>query len=166
MPFSVELRFDPASESRIFEIWKDAADFHGSRYLLENGVIPHLALVVGDAGLREVFGGLEVPQAAIRLSGAGFFGDGEVAYLRAEIPPEIRTFQQVVHDIALGSGARMDPCYQPDNWIPHCTIAQKCRTRRNEPCFGDEIDARIHSLILVEYPPTTLIAEKPLNPGP
>src|SRR5687768_3686416 len=124
MPFSVELRFDPASESRILEIWKDAADFYGSRYLLENGVIPHLALLVGDFRLREVFEGLEVPAGLVSLGGNGFFDEGEVAYLRAEIPRELHTFQEVVYGTALQSGVRVDPHYQPRNWVPHCTVAQ------------------------------------------
>ena len=160
MPFSIELRFDPTSEDRIRRIWENAAIWHGSNYLLENGVIPHVALLVGDSRLKDVFAKLEAPSGVIFLSGTGFFGEGEVAFLPAEIPESIRGFQRAAHQIALDAGAAPDPHYAPEVWIPHCTIAMNCRNRRGEPFANHEIMATIHRLILVEYPPTMLVAEK------
>ena len=160
MPFAIELRFDPTSEDRIRRIWEEAAIWHDSNHLLENGVIPHLALLVGDARLKETFAKLEAPSGVLFLSGTGFFGNGDVAFLPADIPESLRSFQRAAHQIALDGGATLDCHYAPDAWIPHCTIAMNCRNRRGEPLANHEIMATIHRLILVEYPPTMLVAEK------
>jgi len=161
MPFSIELRLDRESENRIRAIWSEAAEFYGTNHVLENGVIPHVALLVGDSRLQAVFERLDVPVVRLALPGIGFFGGGDIAYLRAEIPPEVVTFQQRAYDQAVQLGAQIETYYRPDQWVPHCTIAQNCRTHREEPLKAGSIDAGIESLILVRHPPTTLIAEQP-----
>ncbi|MBX3741599.1 MAG: hypothetical protein KF712_11445 [Akkermansiaceae bacterium] len=160
MPFAIELRFDPESERRILEIWQEAARLYGTTYLTDHGVIPHLTLVTGDAGLRDAFGQLESPAGVISLHGTGFFAGGNVTFLKPEISEEIHRFHAAVCRIASDLGVPVDFHYLPENWVPHCTIAIDCTRNLEIPISSHLLEASIHSLILVEYPPTRLIAEK------
>jgi len=164
MPFAIELRFNPESEKRIRGIWEDAARWHGSSYLAEHGAIPHVALVTGDAGLREVFADLDAPSGVIPLVEAGFFAGGAVAFLKADIREDIRHFHASLCHMASQRGVRVDSNYLPEKWLPHCTIAQNCRENLEVPHGSPSLETSIHSLILVEYPPTRLIGEKTTHP--
>lgn len=164
MPFAIELRFDPESERRILDIWQEAERLYGTTYLTDHGVIPHLALVTGDAGLRDVFRRLEPPTGMISLHGSGFFARGDVAFLKAEIPEEIRRFHAAACRLAADSGTVVDHHYLPENWVPHCTIALGCSRNPEIPITSPVLEASIHSLILVEYPPTRMIGEKTTHP--
>lgn len=160
MPFAIELRFDPESERRILDIWEEAEQLYGTTYLTDHGVIPHLALLTGDVGLRDVFGQLEPPSGVISLNSTGFFAGGNVAFLKPEIPEEIRRFHATACRLASDSGTVVDHHYLPENWVPHCTIAIDCTRNLEIPITGPVLEASIHSLILVEYPPTRLLGEK------
>jgi hypothetical protein len=160
MPFAIELRFDPETEGRILEIWQEAALWYGSTYLTDHGVIPHLTLVTGDAGLRDVFRQLEPPSGMIPFHGSGFFAGGEVVFLKPGIPETIRRFHTAMCRLASDSDTLVDFLYLPENWIPHCTIAFGCTRNLKIPIPDQLFEASIHSLILVEYPPTRLLMEK------
>ena len=166
MPYAIEIRFDQQSESRIREIWQQSALFYGSGYLLKNAVIPHVALVVGDEKLETVFSQIEIPTGKLHFSGISFFQDGLIAFL--SIPPtaELARYQSSVYQAAIDLGATIAPHYQPDRWHPHCTIAQHC-TQNQNAIFGDIVlDVTVRSLILVHYPPTSLIGERMTNEQP
>lgn len=160
MPYSIEIRFDRKTESNILSIWQDAARFYGSDYVLKNGVIPHIALLVGDSCLESLFSQVEIHSDLIRLSGISFFGDGSVSYLRAEAPQSIIDLQELMYRLAVESGSIIDPYYSPENWIPHCTIAQNCTSNQKQVLGRYSLEARVKSLILIQYPPTTLLAER------
>jgi hypothetical protein len=160
MPFAIELRFDPETEGRILEIWQEAARWYGTTYLTDHGVIPHLALVTGDAGLHDIFRQLEPPNGLIPFHGSGFFAGGDVAFLKPDIPETIRRFHAKVCRLASDSDTLVDFLYLPENWIPHCTIASGCRRNLEIPISEQLFEATIHSIILVQYPPTRLIEEK------
>ena len=48
MKHSIEIRFDAKAEEAIRSIWASAATTYATTYVLRNGVIPHMALLVGD----------------------------------------------------------------------------------------------------------------------
>lgn len=160
MPYAIEIRFDQQSESRIREIWQQSALFYGSDYLLKNAVIPHVALVVGDEKLQTAFSEIEIPTGKLHLSGISFFQDGLIAFL--SIPPteELARYQSYVYQAAVNLGATLDPNYHPDRWRPHCTIAQHCTQNQNQLFDDLTLDVSILSLILVHYPPTSLVSER------
>jgi hypothetical protein len=160
MPYSIEVRFDQQTESKILSIWQDAARFYGSDYILKNGVIPHIALLVGDSQLEKIFPKVEVPSGLIRLSGILFFADGLVSYLKAEVPQSIIDLQKLIYQLALESGSVIDSNYSLEHWIPHCTIAQNCTSHQKQVMRSYTFEARIKSLILVQYSPTILLAER------
>lgn len=166
MPYAIEIRFDQQSESRIRDIWQQAALFYGSDYLLKNAVIPHVALVVGDEKLQTVFSQIEIPTSKLHFSGISFFQDGLIAFL--SIPPteELARYQSSVYQAAIDLGATIAPHYQPDRWHPHCTIAQHCTQNQNVIFEDIVLDVSVHSLILVHYPPTSLIGERMTHEQP
>ena len=161
MPHSIELRFDEAAESEIKTLWDFAADFYCTDYVLRNGVIPHVTLLVGNKNLQKVFNELSPLIGDVRLHGLDFFSGGEVGYLHAEIDDQVVSYHRLAYDAALQADCAVDEYYVPNQWIPHCTIAQYCTTNKQVTFPVVEIMAGIESLILVEYPPTTLVGEKP-----
>ncbi len=161
MPHSIELRFDEATESEIKTLWDFAADFYCTDYVLRNGIIPHVALLVGNDNLQNVFDELSPPIGDVRLHGLGFFSGGEVAYLHAKIDDQLASYHRLTYDAALQADCAIYEYYVPNQWIPHCTIAQYCTMNKQVTFPVVEILAGIKSLILVEYPPTTLVTEKP-----
>jgi len=163
MPYSIELRFDESAEAEIKQVWKKAAKFFGTDYLLQNGVIPHIALLVGDETLAGVYDQLMPPVANIELDGLQFFAAGDVAYLSAKVGTLILKWHQAIYELAMEANCPIDAFYTPAKWIPHCTVAQGCTLNKMKPFSTDKISAPIASLILVKYPPTRLLSEKFVN---
>ena len=163
MHHSFEIRFDQVTEKAIWTIWEDASEMYGTDYVLKNGVIPHMALLVGDERLGELFAGLDCPNCEIELRDIGFFAKGKVAYVNCNIPEEVSKFHRRAYDRAISIGATIDPLYSPDNWHPHSTIAQNCTRNLMNPVSFPPLIARSHSLIHVIYPPTQLIEENVLT---
>lgn len=163
MKHSIEMRFDEQAELAIRSIWQKAAILYGSQYVLQNGLIPHVALLVGDQGLEEIFSKAECPSIEIRLSQVGFFARGDVAYLQCPEVAGLFEFQKQLYARAVSVGAAVDELYTPDNWVPHCTIAQQCEKNKERNIEFDPIEARVRSLIHVTHPPTMLVAEKTIQ---
>jgi hypothetical protein len=154
------MRFDEAAEAEIRSMWTSAAAFYDTGYVLNNGLIPHVALLVGDERLQEIFKQLSVPNGEIRLAGIGFFSAGEVTYLNAIVDDYIVKYHEEANLLASRHGCLVEEYYDAANWVPHCTIAQYCKRNRSVQISVREIKATIASLILVKYPPTVLVAEK------
>ncbi len=161
MPSSIELRFDVASEAAICELWVTASSYYGTDYMLQNGVIPHVALLVSDECLHSVFSSIPPAAMPIALGDIGFFSDGEVVFLHVVENQVLRDYQRACFQAATDRGIRINGYYSPIHWLPHCTIAQECTINRVVPIALPKLDVSIRSLIYVEYPPTTLVAEKP-----
>jgi hypothetical protein len=111
--WSIELRFDPASETRIRELWRIAAQHYGTDYVLCNGVIPHVALLVSEDDLSGTFHELESPSMRLQLDGLGFFSGGETAFLRVARSRELLDYQQATFETATKHNARIHEYYTP-----------------------------------------------------
>jgi hypothetical protein len=164
MMHSLEVRFDEETEKAIRSVWEVAANLYGTRYVLRNGVIPHMALLVGDATLGQVFSEVDCPSFDVGLSGLGFFANGAVAFINCKAPDELRVFHSRLYEMAMDCGAKVDDLHAPENWVPHCTIAQGCRRNLMQKIPISNMEARVKSLIHVTYPPTVIVAERPV-PG-
>lgn len=147
----------------IRNIWSIAAEEYGTQYVLQNGVIPHIALLVGDERLADVFSNIEPPQCEIHLQDVGFFAARMVAYLKCHISNSLYEYHRTIYDLALSHGARVDDLYCPDRWIPHCTVAQECAKNLGTSIQYRPIIARVRSLIHITYPHTVLVSEKQID---
>ena len=164
MPYAIEIRFDESSETQLREIWRSAAVFYSTECLFSNRVIPHISLVVSDGDLGGVFGVLAPLSIKVRLSGTGFFLDGDIAYLKAEPDPEVLSYHLGVVSACDALGLAVSNHYRPGEWVPHCTLAQHCATNRALPLQDVDMVVGVGSLMLVEYPPTRILAETCIEP--
>lgn len=163
MPYSIEVRFDPACEAAIIALWQQAAEFYGSDYMLVHGVIPHVALIVSEEDLSAVFAHCALRTTAVTFADLGFFAGGSIAHLAVD--RALHDLQRACYHTARTLGLPIDPYYTPDTWIPHCTLAQQASRNVGVPLrCAVPCSATATSLILVRYPPTTLLSEKAAEP--
>lgn len=133
---------------------------YGTDYMLRNGVVPHVALLVSEHDLSGVFHALEPPVMSLRLDGVGFFVGGAAAFLHVVESRELKGYHRKVFETAERHGVGIHEYYRPQRWVPHCTIAQECTTNLGVPLPVEPMDVDVRSLILVEYPPTRIVAER------
>lgn len=120
-----------------------------------------MALLVSEENLSGVFQALEPPAVmSLRLEGIGFFRGGAVAFLCVVGGRELRSYHRKAFEIAERHGVAIHEYYNPQVWIPHCTIAQDCTTNLGVALPFEAMDVKVRSLILVEYPPTRVVAER------
>jgi len=165
MPYSIEFRFNEEAENLIKKIWKDASVFYGTNYLLENGVIPHVALLVGNKRLKRVFHSLEVPRGKFEFNKINFFASGKITYLGSCISSEIVAYHKKLYDLACSCECEIDSYYAPTKWVPHLTVAQDCTQNLMKRQEMPNLSATIKSIILVCYPPTQVLAETNTTAG-
>jgi 2'-5' RNA ligase len=177
MPLSLELLFDKKTSSAIAKAWALLAPVAASDYVLQNGVHPHVALVVVEVcssqeALAQATAAVAETAHPIRLTMSGissFSGSEAVAYVGFEKSPDL----VALHERATTAVSQLGLCnhvhYRPRNWVPHCTLAQQVAPSRLQgvltaaATFSWALPFQVHRLALVEYPPTMLRAEWPLH---
>ena len=178
MGFGVELIFDTDSEARIKSLWDVLAEATGNTYLLDSGSRPHISLALFESlegvDLRDALASFALATApvSLRLSAVGMFPGAEcVMYLAPVVTRGLldahSNFYHCLHELPI----RSLPYYQPERWIPHCTVAYDVTPRQ----VGEAVDAicgsgvfgevRLTEIALVEFEPARHICSFPLTGG-
>lgn len=149
MHVSVELFFDPESETRIQDVWALLGKLYGGPRATELGVRPHLSLTSFAAGeptwLRTELVALAARFAhfPIDLVATESFPTTEgVVYLAPAPCRELEAIHQTFHDAIRRHGEDGHPYYRPGVWVPHCTVA----TDVPEPVLEDVVERARESL--------------------
>ena len=130
MGAAVELYFDDASEQQLRQLQAQLTS-HGIPPILEQlGFRPHLSLA-GFAStppeqiipLVQAFAASTEP-FTITLSHLGVFPTTEgVVFLAPTLTRHLARLHQHFHQQLAHAALAADRYYQPDQWVPHCTIA-------------------------------------------
>jgi len=162
MHYAIELFFDEETEQRIRRLWHECAEFYATDYMFRNNVIPHATLLVGDEKLQRVFNEMECPQLDIKFSYINTFQGGSVVFIKVSKGCDINEIHQNSYNRAVKIGATVEKFYQPDNWVPHCTIAQQCNKNLDKIISFSSFIGTSSRLGIVRYPPTELLSQRPV----
>lgn len=96
------------------------------------GAVPHVSYHLGeypaDAALNarlSAIAEVTAPFSAV-VSGIGIFGGpSPVLYLAVARGPRLASLHGEVRSALAGLGYENNPYYEPDNWLPHITMAQQ-----------------------------------------
>lgn len=173
--FSIELLFDPQSETRIRQIWDTLAGASGHDSLQRLGSRPHLTLMVCDELQEDQVGiSLQALSAALSpfqlsFSSVGsFFGEHGVVFLAPTLETALHELHRRVHDQLATRVASVWPHYLAGGWVPHCTVAESlpgptvgavlalAREQLSEP-----LRVTVERIALVRYRPAVFLKEFP-----
>jgi len=178
MPFAFELFFDAGTDREMREAWRSLAKVSGSHYLEQNGVRPHVALVVFEApserafrGWRKIFSATHVP-FALEEEGRGSFPAG-VSFVRFRRSTSLLALHQRLLEFCDRASLQVSTHYGAETWVPHCTLAQNFPSERSREIEYATNKLRfsctwiIASVGIVRFPPSVVIdEEKMANKAP
>ncbi len=169
----VAVLFDADSEQRILRAADAVQEGVGLR---EMGAMPHISLGVFRSGADvetlascvEILAG-DTAQFELRLSAVGAFpGDDGVIFLTPTPTSDLLDLHSRFHAMVGKHALLTDPVYQPDQWVPHCTIAQAVpedrvpeaiEQLRNADAFGP---VTVVSINLTEFLPVRELVAHPV----
>lgn len=133
MPYSVELLFNPALESRVRRICNTIREAGGGEVLIDDiKARPHITLCIcDDADLGEMEACVrrlaeETPPMPIGLASIGVFpGDTNVVFLAPIVNEELLDMHQRLHSQVKSFSDSPWVLYTPARWVPHCTLASR-----------------------------------------
>jgi len=130
MGIAVEVYFDLATEQMLRQLQRTLST-HGIPSVQGHlGFRPHLSLAVFSDAAPEPL--IPIVQAfadnthrfPLTFSHIGLFRAAEgVVFLAPTLTDQLITLHQDVHQRLDQAACRADAYYQPDRWVPHCTIA-------------------------------------------
>lgn len=130
MGIAIEVYFDPATEQVLRQL-QAALTARGIPPISDDlGFRPHLSLAVFSDTAPELL--IPMVQAfaritrrfALTLSHIGLFPTAEgIVFLAPTLIDQLVALHQEFHHCLVQAACRADPYYQPDHWVPHCTIA-------------------------------------------
>ena len=130
MAIAVSLWFDTALEARVRELWRELAAAGVGSSLFDGRYRPHITLGVCEiARLDELEAALHVWVAGkqpfgVQFQSVGLFPGGEgVVFLQPTATAALRTAQGEIFALVSSLGAQASPYFDPDRWVPHCTMA-------------------------------------------
>jgi 2'-5' RNA ligase len=130
MGVAVEVYFDPVTEQSLRQ-FQTTLTAHGIPPILDQlGFRPHLSLAVFSDATPEQL--IPIVQAfahnthrfALTFSHIGVFPTDEgVVFLAPTLTDHLATLHRDFHQCLDQAACGADQYYQPDHWVPHCTIA-------------------------------------------
>ena len=130
MRYSIELRCDQDSTTRITALGHSLIEQGISSILLNKGAPPHMSVAVLEEqpppSLRDMLAAFAKRSASIatRLSAVGTFpGEAGVVFLAPVVTGQLLTFHQRLHEQLADFNIPLLDLYCPGLWVPHCTIA-------------------------------------------
>ena len=143
MPTAILLYFDPLSEQRIRGLWQQLARDGVSNDLPASGIRPHLTLAVFDKldclPCEKVLARFAQRTRHLDLSAAhfGVFYQPEVTLFLAPTPTgSLLDFHAALHRSLKTHAHNSWQVYQPDSWVPHCTLAMNLSREKITPALA------------------------------
>ncbi|GLJ28315.1 hypothetical protein SUGI_0556540 [Cryptomeria japonica] len=174
--FAVELYFDPALENQVLKAWNVLARRQISTQLIEIEARPHITLfsspILDPSKLQNIIKNFAAKQEplALTLSAVGSFSTEEnVLFLTPTPSLSILTFHSELCDLLKREGIEVSDIYQPDSWVPHCSVAQDVPRNRMAEAFCIlrdlklPISGHIFDIGLVEFSPVRELFSFPLG---
>ena len=129
MPYAVELHFDDESRVALVALSTQIQVTCGGMDLVASGGAPHLSLALFAAPdlarLQPLLMCFAQQVASFPLSFAAvgtFPGSQGVLYLAPVVTLQLLTLHRDFHAQLAAAGLSSNVLYQPDRWVPHCTV--------------------------------------------
>lgn len=150
MRYAIEMYFDKETEEKIMSLAQKIADNNLSTKFLEWKTRPHVTLAVfNDVDenkcinlLKEFVRGRQAIPAF--LSGVGMFNDTKTVFLNPSMKKSMYQLHADLHETFKDFDAKGWEWYQPEGWVPHCTIALNSEDE-------EEIFYKTSELVLREF---------------
>ncbi|PFA67071.1 hypothetical protein CN378_11885 [Bacillus sp. AFS015802] len=155
--------FDDKTEKLIKGIWEELTIKNISYYEEEiNDARPHITIgsythLDKTAYIEALDSYYEHKRSFnITLNTVGSFLNFGTLFLSPTVTKELLNFHSSHHEYFQAFSETANPLYLPDNWIPHCTLANKLSPDKLaegfEHCLnrGDLIEAKITGIALIE----------------
>ncbi len=129
MPYAVELHFDDESRAALVTLSTQVHVTCGGMDLVAAGGAPHVSLALFDRldpgqlqPLLMIFA-TQVAPFPLHFAAIGTFpGDQGVLYLAPVVTLQLLTRHRDFHAQLTAAGLSSNALYQPNRWVPHCTI--------------------------------------------
>ncbi|WP_066503441.1 2'-5' RNA ligase family protein [Abyssisolibacter fermentans] len=174
MGYGLEIYFDKESENKLINLWKELHDNGFSSFMYKYGEHPHISFGVFDDDLQDVkhlkqlvidyFN--NIPQFELTLSTLGMFaGNSGVSFISPKITKQLLDYHEKFYNKLCDNGYNkwFDEYYNPENWIPHCTMTFKT-TPENQMKSLELLDslfkpftARVEKVAFIEFYPVKYI---------
>lgn len=129
MPYAVELHFDDDSRAALVALSRQIQATCGGMDLVASGGAPHLSLALFAAPdlarLQPLVATFAQQYARFSLHFAAvstFPGPQGVLYLAPVVTLQLLTLQRDFHAELAAAGLSSHALYQPERWVPHCTV--------------------------------------------
>jgi 2'-5' RNA ligase len=132
MSVIVALYFDEKTEKKIFSIWQKLATERLTSFLLDIGIRPHITLTdfeqaeikrLSDA--TRAFAG-NAKSFEVNLCSVGSFPvTGKPIYYSPVPTKRLLDIHSEYYNFIKPIGLNWGNYYLPENWVPHCTVAEK-----------------------------------------
>jgi len=132
MRYVIMLTLDPASTATIERVEREIADVHALHRPFDSEVGPHVTLAACEKLdlsacvplLAEWAGGIE--DRRVRFESLGvFLLDSAVVFAAPVVTRALLAFHARVHHGLREIATELATPYLPDNWVPHCTLAER-----------------------------------------
>lgn len=129
MQYAIELYYDEKTESQLMNLAQKIADEKISTKFLEWKTRPHLTLACfNDVDERLMFEKLKDFAMSHKvlpayLGSLGMFNDTKTIFVSPVMNQAMYQFQRELHESLTDFDASGWEWYDPDHWVPHCTIA-------------------------------------------
>jgi riboflavin kinase, archaea type len=176
MMLALELSFDAAAREQLHSLWVELGRLYPPPGALEIGGEPHVRLAVFRRGepahIERVVTALSARLSpfALNLRAVGAFRTDEgVVFLAPDASSELRAAHRQMLQILAGESERVEPYYQPDVWVPHCTVAFNVPSNRLdiviEACerLHRPLRATVQRLSAVRYWPAVQVCSSELG---
>jgi hypothetical protein len=173
MPYSIQLRFDPESESKILSFSKALNDLGIADPEQQFSSMPHIALGVFQEldvdRTKAVLDGLALKRFPLLFASlATFAGTENVVFLSPLHIPELYVCHQTIHE-NVSTYSLYNDHYQPGGWIPHCTVGIEIPEDRFGQAFQhlkarfSPLSVNVERLCVTRFRPSEVIYERTMG---
>jgi hypothetical protein len=172
MPYSIEMHFDADSEAKIRSIWDKMLHSGLPSSLIQDICKPHLSLVVYDrldpASAGRLMSDISscIKRFPLKFGFIGAFTSPEnVIFLGPVLDDPLFSVHKCVNGKFSEYESQAWPCYLPNAWQPHCTVAMKIPDDKFIECYAlihesfQPFEAMVVSIALAEFPPLKFLRE-------
>lgn len=170
MEYAVELYFDKVSEEIIKSMWKVLYDKGISEFMYESNSKPHISLAVYNDKLNNFEAFInkvrtlseDIKSFELNLSNIGMFNTDEgVVFLSPKVTRDLLDIHEKFHDSMKDFSEYEWGYYQPDQWIPHCTMGIDLNQDKLLECI--EVISSIFKPIKITVEKIGIIKFKPIQ---
>jgi 2'-5' RNA ligase len=178
MGYAIELNLSRKSRTLIDKIWERLSIEKIATTMIDIDAQPHISLAVFDSIDCEIAQKViksfakETNPLSVKLSFVGTFPTREnVVFIAPKVTTELLNIHLKLHEKLSNKGIKSIEYYQPNNWIPHCTIAIDLNKNKTSKVIDICLQSKAFEFVvldevsLIEFRPVRNIISYKLAPS-